>query len=125
MTENPYQPPNHAKREQAVSDHRSFRLTRGSDVPDSSVPIGSFRDALKFTLLLQVPLLLITSMILDGGIIFRRFLIASVAFFILMLIVRLRRGAEMTDTDILFAKWGYLPILLITCIMWGIASAYM
>ena len=105
-----------------MSGHRSFRLTRGSGTPDDSVVIGSFREAVRFTLLLQVPLLLITAMILDGGMIFRRLAKASVAYWIFVLIIRFRRGAEMPDSDTLLVKWGYLPTLLITCIMWRIGS---
>ena len=105
------------------SEHKSFRLTPGSDGPDSSVVVGSFRSALVFSLVLQLPLLFLAALILDGGQIFKRFAIASVAIWILVLIFGIRRGSRMTDTDILFVKWGYLPILLITCIMWFVGSA--
>ncbi len=64
-------------------------------------------------------------MILDTGLVFKRVAIASVAFWLLTLIIIVRRGRNIPDFDILLVKWGYLPLLLITCIFWMVASAIM
>ena len=122
VTENPYQSPTDITEEPAVPQHQSFRLTQDSTAPDASLPIDTFRDAVIFTLVLQIPLLLITALILDGGLIFKRVAIASVAFWILTLIIKIRRRPKLPDSDVLLVKWGYLPVLLITCIMWIIGS---
>ena len=107
------------------SEQRSFRLTPSSNATDDSLVVGSARSAVKFALVLQVPLLCLAALILDGGLIFRRFVIASIAFWILVLIIRIRRGSEIPDSDILLIKWGYLPILLIICIFWLAGSVLM
>ena len=125
MAKNPYQSPNGMPDQIGESEHRSFRLTPSSNATDDSLVVGSARSAVKFALVLQVPLLCLAALILDGGLIFRRFVIASIAFWILVLIIRIRRGSEIPDSDILLIKWGYLPILLITCIFWLAGSVLM
>ncbi|PHS00621.1 MAG: hypothetical protein COA78_23770 [Blastopirellula sp.] len=124
MTENPYQSPPPGPDESEPSEHNSFRLTSSSASPDSNIVIGTFRDAIKFSLIQQLPLLLIASLLLDGGLIFKRVGIASVAFWTFTLIIMIRRGHNMTDDDLLLIKWGYLPLLLVTCILWVIASYF-
>ena len=123
MIDNPYQSPNANFTESAVTQHRSFRLTQNSPSSDASVTAGTFRDAIRFSLVQQVPLLLVSLLILDGGLIFKRVGIASVGFWILTLIIMIRRGRNMPDSDILLIKWAYLPLLLATSILWIVALA--
>ena len=124
VTENPYQPPNHMPQDSSESEHRSFRLTAGSKHSETDEVFGRFRAAAKFALFQQIPLLILASLILDGGLIFKRVAIASVAFWILTLIL-MRHGAQLSRSDVLLVKWGYLPILLATCVMWMVGSAIM
>jgi len=112
MNENPYQSPSVDLTESAATEHRSFRLTRNSTSPDASVTVGPFRDAIYFTLVQQFPVLLLSAMFLDDGWMFRRVAIASVAFWVLALIIMIRRGSNMPTSDILLIKWGYLPLLI-------------
>ena len=123
MIDNPYQSPKAELTETAPAEHRSFRLTRSSESADDNVVVGTFGDAISFALVQQLPLLLLSALLLDGGLVFKRVAIASVAFWILTLIILIRRGRNMLDSDTLMIKWGYLPILLATCILWAIGSA--
>jgi hypothetical protein len=123
--DNPYQAPNADPVESAATKHRSFRLAPGPTSLDASVTVGKFRAAIVFTLMQQLPLLLLSAMLLDGGLVFKRVAIASVAFWILTLMVMIRRGRNITDSDILVVKWGYLPLLFATCIFWLVASTFM
>lgn len=123
--DNPYQAPNVDPTESATTKHRSFRLTAGTTSPDASVTVGTLRDAIVFTLFQQLPLLILTAMLLDGGLVFKRVAIASLAYWILILMIMIRCGRYMSDVDILLVKWGYLPLLLVTCILWMVALAIM
>ena len=123
MIDNPFQSPKAELTETAPTEHRSFRLTRISESADDNVVVGTFGDAISFALVQQLPLLLLSALLLDGGLVFKRVVIASVAFWILTLIILIHRGRNMLDSDTLMIKWGYLPILLATCILWAIGSA--
>ena len=116
MMENPYESSNADPAESSTPE---------SSTPGASDRVGTFRDAIVFTLVQQLPLLLLSAMILDGGLVFKRVAIASLAFWILTLIIMLRRGRNIAKSDLLFIKWGYLPILLATCVLWMVASAIM
>ena len=119
MKNNPYQAPNQMPDRIDASEHKSFHLTQSSKANATS---GRYRDALFFTLAQQIPLLMLSSMILDFGMILKRFVIASICFWIMTLIFRIRRNQSMTDLDILFVKWGYLPIALVTFIIWALVA---
>ena len=123
--ENPYQAPNAEPLESSAKIHRSFRLTSRSASADARFSVGPFRDAIVFTLVQQIPLLILSALILDGGLVFKRVVIASIAFCILTLLITVRRGPNISGSDILLVKWGYLPVLLVTCILWMVASAIM
>lgn len=123
MVDNPYEPPSAEPTEADEPKHRSFRLTPGSKLPDASVTVGTFRDALIFTLIQQLPLLVLTALMLDGGIALRRVAVACIAFWIMALVIVVQRGRTLPDLDILLVKWGYLPLLLLTCILWAVAAA--
>ena len=123
--DNPHHAPNAEPLESSATKHRCFRLTPGSASPDALFSVGPFRDAIVFTLVQQIPLLMLSALLLDGGLVFKRVAIASIAFCILTLVIMVRRGPNLPDTDILLVKWGYLPVLLVTCILLMVASAIM
>ena len=125
VMENSYQAPNAEPLESSATKHLSFCLTPGSESPDTRFSVGPFRDAIVFTLVQQVPLLMLSALLLDGGLVFKRVAIASIAFCILTLVIMVRRGPNLPDTDILLVKWGYLPVLLVTCILTMVASEIM
>jgi len=116
MTENPYQSPKTNATESENFKHRSFHLTAGSSSPDANVALGTFSNAIVFTLIQQLPLLLMASLILDNGLFFQHVAIASTVFWLLTLLIMLRqwRQRRLSDSAILLVKWGYLPIITIT-----------
>ena len=125
LIDNPYHAPNAEPLESSATKHRSFRLTQGSTSTDARFSVGPFRDAIVFTLVQQIPLFMLSALVLDGGLLFKRVAIASIAFCILTLLIMVRRWPDIPDSDILLVKWGYLPVLLVTCILWMVASAIM
>ena len=98
-------------------------MTYGSPSPKASEAFVSFGDAIRFSVIQQLPLLMLSFMLLDGGLVFKRVAIASIAFSILILIIMIRRGRNIPNADINLVKWGYLPMLLTTCILWMVISA--
>lgn len=123
MSENPYEPPAAQQQETAVSKHRSFRLTPSASSVSEDLAVGTLRNAIWFSLIQQMPLLLMSGLILDGGLIFRRVVIASIAFWAMTLVILSRRWANTSDSDILLVKWAFLPILLLVCIFWTVSAA--
>ncbi|MCP4890730.1 MAG: hypothetical protein GY904_29545 [Planctomycetaceae bacterium] len=77
--DNPYHAPNAGPLESSAKKHRSFRLTQDSTSPDVRFPVGTFRDAIVFTLVQQVPLLILSARLLDGKLVFKRVTIAFIA----------------------------------------------
>ena len=120
MIDNPYQPPNADPEGTAPNKHRSFRLTPSPESADDSVALSTLRDAISFTLIQQLPILLLSALLLDGGWVFKRVAVASVAFWIITLIILMRRGRNMPKSDLLLIKWGYLPMLLTSCVLWAV-----
>jgi len=116
MIENPYQSPKTKTTEPKDLKHQSFRLTSGSSSSDTNLASGSFSDAIVSTLIQQLPLLLLSNMLLDGGLVFRHVVTASIAFWILTLMIMMRRWwqCKISDSAILLVKWGYLPVMVAT-----------
>ena len=120
---NSHRTPNCDRPESSATKHRNFRLTFGSPTTNRERTFGSFRDAIRFSVIQQLPLLILSALLLDGGLVFKRVAIASIAFWILILIIMIRRGRNIPSPDIYLVKWGYLPMLLTTCILWFVLSA--
>jgi hypothetical protein len=100
-----------------LSKHRSFRLTPSSSFLRVSEESGSPRSAIVFSIIQQLPLLVLSSLILDGGQLFKHVAIASVAVWILIVIALVRRGRQPSGLDWLAVKWGFVPFLLITIML--------
>lgn len=123
MTESPYEPPTAPRDETGVAKHRSFRLTSSASPVDEYVVVGTLQNAIWFSVIQQVPLLLLSGLILDGGMIFKRIAIASIAYWVMTLIILSRRWLNTSDSDILLVKWAFLPILLVVCVFWTVGAA--
>ena len=120
MDENPYESPNVDSSDLPAPKHRSFRLTRDPST-EGAFTVGTFRDAVKFSLVQQLPLLLISSAApgrrdgLPAGLDCHRCVLDSHAD------RRDSTAARLPDSDILLVKWGYVPIVLVTFVAWAIA----
>ena len=75
---------------------------------------NSCKGAIKFTLLYQLPLGLLTSMILDGGMIFTYWSITMLAYFVSAFMIMKRKENSRTKTDLIYLKFSSLIILVIT-----------
>ncbi len=119
MSDNPYQSPNTADLGLlSQAKHRSFRLTARTDDPRDASNAGAISDAIRFTLIQQLPVLIFTSMVLDGGTLFKGAAVAVIAFWAGVAMVLLRRGTNFSESDVLLIKWGYLPTSLISFNAW-------
>lgn len=83
---------------------------------------NTISDAIRFSLIQQIPVLVFMSMMLDGGTLFKGAAVAAIAFWAGVAIVLLRRRKNVSESDILLIKWGYLPICLITYNAWQIMT---
>lgn len=78
---------------------------------------SSYRPALRHALFLQLFLALIAGMVLDGGVLARLLLIASIAFWISVLFVLFRRPLAPTRFDLSYLRIG-LFVLFAICAIW-------
>ena len=75
---------------------------------------AEYIDALKLSALAQVLLGLFSAMVLDGGRLFIFWIAFTVVFWVMTVIMVLRRPVEPTDTDIKIVKYGYAVVFGIT-----------
>jgi hypothetical protein len=66
-----------------------------------------YEGTLKTMAAMQIGILFITSMIMDGGELFRMSAIAAAAYWSGVLIVMFRRRFSLTDTDVYLLKFGF------------------
>ena len=119
--ENPYRPPKTppskpAPPKRKAPKHRSFRLTLRNDSETGAVEI-TFADAFIYTLGQQLFLVMLTAMFLDGGLALRRVGIASIVFWIVTFVILARSWRAMPYFSMLFIKWGYLVVMIVTWIL--------
>ena len=77
----------------------------------------NYRNAIGKSLQQQIPTIVLCSLLLDGGMMLRVCLVATIAFwlFAMIILVRSERFQEpKTDRDgLLFLRWGYFPVFLV------------
>ena len=75
---------------------------------------------------IQAFLLLLSSLIMDGGEIFTFFLIAIVAHWAMFIMIFTRRRDYLTPADVLFIKAGFLIILLaMPLLLWPLHALFL
>jgi hypothetical protein len=85
----------------------------------TTLPIStSYREAVKGALVLQVMTALLLLMVLDGGVMAQAGGAAMIGFWIGVGIVMLRRPRTPTKVDLLYVRWGFLPMLVVA-IAWS------
>lgn len=122
--ENPYLPPktttlDREKEPDAVSieqtKHRSFRLTREPDT--KSIAEISTKDALLFSVLLQLMLIFITALVLDGGVLFSIFVGGSIFYWISVSALSFVKSNKFSLDDKLLIKYGFGICVLLAVII--------
>lgn len=86
-----------------MSRHRSFRLTPDESA-DASTAAPSLRSAISLAVVQQAILLMLSGLILDGGMIMRLVLVPTIAFWCFVLLLLIRRASKATAGDIVFIK---------------------
>ncbi len=88
----------------------------------TALPLSpDYRSAVKVALLLQVLATLFLLMLLDGGTLAKAGGAAMLGFWVGVAVIMLRRPNAPRAMDLLYVRWGYLPMLAV-----GIAlSPYM
>jgi len=74
---------------------------------------AKFESAIKLALLQLAPLLLLTTMLLDGGRLFQLTLMISLAYCAGVMLIAMRRRDKSTRLDLWFMKWSPVPTLLV------------
>lgn len=77
-------------------------------------------DNVTFTLVQQVPILLLTSMILDGGMLFAVTGYAAAAYWVGFGIITARRRGHLTLVDTMLLRWGFLILCLVSPFLTGV-----
>lgn len=104
--------------EEPDSEHKSFRLT--GEAPS----VGSLREAFVVAVVHQIVLLPLAALLLDGGAVLRRVVVASVAFWCFVLALLIRRRDRPTTWDVVFVKYGIWPLLAVTIVVAKIFGRY-
>ena len=73
-----------------------------------------YKESLKAAIIQQGIVLLLAAGILDGGDVFAICLIAVVAFWVGVWLVRRHRPTAPSRLDLVFIHWGYMPLCVMT-----------
>ena len=88
----------------------------GASTPDL-VPSTSSGDSLqpflKLVLIQQLPLLLLTAQMLDGGRLFQRCLFAALAHWVAIVLIMDRRSSNPSSIDVFMVRWGFFPLAIL------------
>ena len=88
----------------------------------TTVPLSSlYREAVYFTLRQQVPPALLCLLLLDGGRTAKVCGIAMLGFWAGAVIIIGRRPTSPNPGDLVFLRWGFLPIFVLALVMAQIA----
>jgi hypothetical protein len=71
---------------------------------------NSLRSAIKFGVVVQLALFLITALNLDGGVLFRQCMTALMAYWLGLVIVLHRRRSTPTKTDMIYLRIGPMAL---------------
>lgn len=70
---------------------------------------------LRVVLLQQIPLLFLTSLLLDGGGTFRGYCVGAIVHWAVIGIIHMRQ--RRTHIDMIIVRWGFIPIVVLTGLM--------
>jgi len=85
--------------------------TNSASVSDQT--IATYWPAIKFSLFQQVGICVFAALVLDGGRMFQRAMIAVLAYWLMALFIILRRPRSPTPGDLLVIRLGY-PLIFLT-----------
>jgi hypothetical protein len=91
-------------------------LRRGHDLPFFT----KHEDAFKVSACLQMPILLLASIVLDGGEVLQWMMLAALTYWLGVFIIMIRRNGNATRLDALLIKWGYPLAIVLAAILLGV-----
>ncbi|PYJ79061.1 MAG: hypothetical protein DME22_25945 [Verrucomicrobia bacterium] len=62
---------------------------------------------------LQIQLILLFALLLDGGVRLRACSYSYVGYLAGLVLIFARRARSLTDSDVLYLRWGWLPIIVL------------
>jgi hypothetical protein len=74
-----------------------------------------YRSAVKWGAVQQTVTGILSAMVLDGGVVFRVWSLSVLAYWIGVILIVLRRPLSPTRLDILFIKYGFIPLFILDC----------
>jgi hypothetical protein len=80
---------------------------------DQEILSPKYRDAARASLWLQVPLGVISILMLDGGGTAKVFAVTLAGFWLSAFLLAFRRAFSPTTTDLMFWRWGFLPCFVL------------
>lgn len=91
---------------------------------DSAHPVPSLKTEWHPALVFQMPILILASMVLDGGGIAQVCFYALVAFWVGVVVLYVRRRGVLSKVDLFLIRWGYIVVCIIsffiTRLVWGL-----
>lgn len=84
--------------------------------------LQELRRQLIIPVILQLLMLLLASLILDGGVILRLCTIAVIGHWITVLYLALRRRNKLTEVDTMLIRWGFLFFLVVAMLAGTVAG---
>jgi hypothetical protein len=97
--ENPYQSPTTSESPSAPAVEK----------PQEGDP---FAAALKFGVKVQLALLALTFLVLDGGVLTKQYVVGMIGYWIAVAVLMVRRRSAPTRGDILFLRYGNIALLV-------------
>jgi hypothetical protein len=97
-----------------METHRSFRLTRSDPKADAG------KVDISFPVVQQVLVLMMASMILDGGMMMQLSGCAALAYWVGFSIIMARRRGRLTQTDAILIRWGFLMLYTVSFALTGL-----
>jgi hypothetical protein len=81
---------------------------------DAAHPVPSLKTEWLPALFFQIPILVLASMVLDGGAIAQVCFYALVAFWVGVVVLHFRRRGVLSRVDLLLIRWGYILACIIS-----------
>ena len=85
---------------------------------------SSHRDEIKISLILQFFILLLCSIVLDGGYLGRIMMFPAIAYWLATALIMLRRGTRTTVTDRILLRWGFPLFIALGIVLLALVSAF-
>lgn len=84
---------------------------------------GKFESAIKVSVVLQLFILFLSALVLDGGQLSQWMLVSATAYWIAFAVIMIRRNGNATVLDRFILAWGYPLAIVLAGFIFGIVPA--